>query len=245
MPQYVAAKRVDRVHAHKAVQLRGSDLSLIMSLAFRQLAPLGRGLVALAHELLYRHVRHDVDSDLKTWFASAILPHHAALTRYLRHMCRSSSEVPDLLQEALLRVYESATKSRPQFPKTFLFTTARNLLIDKRRRELVISIDHFQNTVSLDLPRDELSPERRLAALQDLHQLTRALESLPEKTRSVIWLRRVAGMSQRETASILGIKEGALEGHMTRGMRSLAKAVVVNGRVPSSSSPKEVPDSKL
>jgi RNA polymerase sigma factor (sigma-70 family) len=171
-----------------------------------------------------------MDGDLKNWFASAILPHQAPLTGYLRRVCKSSSEVPDLLQETLVRVYESAAKSRPRFPKTFLFTTARNLLIDKLRRERVVSIDYTPKTISLDLPIDELSPERRLAALQDLQQLTRAFESLPEKTRSVIWLRRVAGMSQRETAAILGIEEGALEGHMTRGMRSLAKAVVVNGR---------------
>ena len=172
-----------------------------------------------------------MDSELKSWFATAILPHQAALKGYLTRVCKSSSEVPDFLQETLVRVYESATKSRPRFPKTFLFTTARNLLIDKLRREQVVFIDYTSKTLSLDLPIDELSPERRLAALQDLQQLTRAFESLPEKTRSVIWLRRVAGMSQRETAAILGIEEGALEGHMTRGMRSLSKAVVVNGRV--------------
>jgi RNA polymerase sigma factor (sigma-70 family) len=171
-----------------------------------------------------------MDGDLKNWFAAAILPHQAALTGYLRRVCKSSSEVPDLLQETLVRVYESATKSRPRFPKTFLFTTARNLLIDKLRRERVVSIDYTPETISLNLPIDELSPERRLAALQDLQQLTRAFDSLPEKTRSVIWLRRVAGRSQRETAAILGIEESALEGHMTRGMRSLAKAIVVNGR---------------
>ena len=171
-----------------------------------------------------------MDGDLKNWFASAILPHQAALRRYLRCVCKPSSEVPDLLQETLVRVYESATKSRPRFPKTFLFTTARNLLIDKLRRERVVSIDYTPNTFLLDLPIDELSPERQLAAIQDLQQLTCAFESLPEKTRSVIWLRRVAGMSQRETAALLGIEESTLEGHMVRGMRSLARAVEVNGR---------------
>lgn len=171
-----------------------------------------------------------MDDELKNWFVSAILPHQAALTRYLRCVCKSSSEVPDLLQETLVRVYQSATRSRPRFPKTFLFTTARNLLIDKLRRERVVSIDYTSKTTSLDVPMDELSPERQLAGLQDLQQLTRAFESLPEKTRSVIWLRRVAGIPQREVAAMLGIAESALEGHMTRGMRSLAKAVAANGQ---------------
>jgi RNA polymerase sigma factor (sigma-70 family) len=175
-------------------------------------------------------MRNRLDCDLERWFVSAILPHQAALTRYLKRLCKSSSEVPDLRQETYIRVCESATKSRPRFPKTFLFTTARNLVIDKARRERVVSIDYTQDGVSLDLLSvDELTPERRLVARQDLQQVTRAFDSLPEQTRSVIWLRRVAGLSQRDTAASLGIDESALEGRMSRGMRRLAKAVVVNG----------------
>jgi RNA polymerase sigma factor (sigma-70 family) len=166
-----------------------------------------------------------VDHELESWFVSAILPHQAALTRYLNRLCKSSSEVPDLRQETYFRVYESAKKSRPRFPRTFLFTTARNLVIDKFRRERVVSIHYTQDALFLDRSVDELTPERSLAARQDLQQLTSAFHSLPEKTRSVIWLRRVSGLSQREAAESLGIDEGALEGHMIRGMRGLAKAV--------------------
>jgi RNA polymerase sigma factor (sigma-70 family) len=169
-----------------------------------------------------------MDRDLENWFVRDILPHQAALTRYLKRLCRSADDVPDLRQETYIRVCESATKSRPRFPKTFLFTTARNLVIDKVRRKRVVSIEYTSDGVALDLTIDELTPERRLAARQDLQQLTHAFDLLPEKTRSVIWLRRVAGLSQRETAASLGIDESALEGRMTRGMRSLAKAVVPN-----------------
>jgi RNA polymerase sigma factor (sigma-70 family) len=165
-----------------------------------------------------------MDRELETWFVSAILPHQAALTRYLNRLCKSSSEVPDLRQETYFRVYESAKRSRPRFPKTFLFATARNLAIDRLRRERVISIHYTQDAFSLDRSIDELTPERSLVARQDLQQLARAFDSLPHKTRSVIWLRRVAGLSQREAAASLGMDEGALEGHMVRGMRGLAKA---------------------
>jgi RNA polymerase sigma-70 factor (ECF subfamily) len=167
-----------------------------------------------------------MDRDLGNWFVSEILPHQAALTRYLNRLCKWSSEVPDLRQETYFRVCESAIKSRPRFPRKFLFRAARNLVIDKVRRERVVSIDYTQDGVSLELSADELTPERRLAARQDLQRLTSAFDSLPETTRSVIWLRRVAGLSQREAAISLGIDERALQGRMNRGMRSLAKAVV-------------------
>jgi RNA polymerase sigma-70 factor (ECF subfamily) len=40
-----------------------------------------------------------------------------------------------------------------------------------------------------------------------------------------VWLRRVEGLSQRETAQRLGLLEGAVESQLARGVRVLALAV--------------------
>jgi len=173
--------------------------------------------------------QQQMDGNLESWFVSVILPHEAALTGFLRRFCKSSSDVPDLRQETYIRVCESAARSRPRFPKAFLFATARNLVIDRLRRERVVPVDHVPNGIPLNLSIDELTPERQVAAREDLQQLNRAFASLPQRTKSVIWLRRISGLSQREAAASLGIDEGALEGHMTRGMRRLAQALIPNG----------------
>jgi RNA polymerase sigma-70 factor (ECF subfamily) len=171
-----------------------------------------------------------MQSDLQAWFVSDILPHQPALTRYLRRLCRSANEVPDLRQETYFRLYESASRSGSRLPTAFLFTTARNLVIDKLRRKRADPVNRITQTDDLACPVDELTPERRLAAGQELQRLTRAFNALPEKTRSAIWLRRVEGLSQREAARSLGMDEGALEGHMSRGMRSLAQIVSIHDR---------------
>lgn len=162
-------------------------------------------------------------SDLQAWFVSDILPHQPALTRYLRRMCRSANEVPDLRQETYFRLYESASKSHSRPPKAFLFTTARNLVIDRIRRKHADPVNSVPDVDEPISPVDELTPERRLVASQELQRFARAFDALPERTRSVIWLRRLEGLSQREAAGSLGMDEGALEGHMTRGLRHLAK----------------------
>jgi len=167
-----------------------------------------------------------MDYGADRWFVEEILPHEGALMRYLKRVSRVPSDVPDLRQETYIRVYESAVKARPRSPKYFLLTTARNLIADKIRRGRVVSIDYPHDLAWLELSIDELTPERRLSAHQELQQLTSAFDRLPETTRAVIWLRRVLGLSQREAARSLGIEEGALEGHMTRGLRSLAEAVL-------------------
>jgi RNA polymerase sigma-70 factor (ECF subfamily) len=170
-----------------------------------------------------------MNSELDRWFATEVLPHEAALMRYLRRVCSRAADAPDLRQEIYIRVYESACAARPRFAKSFLFTTARNLLVDRIRRDRVVSIDYTQDLDSLSVSLDELSPERRLSARQELLRLSDAFDCLPERTRAAIWLRRVEGLSQREAARSLGMNEGALESHMSRGLRAMANAVFGGG----------------
>ena len=166
-----------------------------------------------------------MNSALDQWFAVEILPHEAALTRYLTRVWPNHQDVPDLRQDIYILIYQSAAKERPHQPKAFLFTTARNLLTDRMRRGRIVSIDYTQDLDSLNVLIDEISPEHRLSARQDLRRLSEALDALPDGCRDVIWLRRVEGLSQRETAKRLGMKEGTIESHMCRGVRALAKAV--------------------
>jgi RNA polymerase sigma-70 factor (ECF subfamily) len=162
---------------------------------------------------------------LDQWFAAEILPHEGLLLRYLTRVWRNSAEVVDLRQDIYVRVYESARRALPTTPKAFLFATARNLMTDRIRHSRVVFIDSTPDFDVLDVLIDEVSPERRLSARQELRMLARAFDSLSEKCRNVVWLRRVEGLSQRETAQRLGLHEGAVESQLARGVRVLALAV--------------------
>ena len=145
------------------------------------------------------------------------------MTRYLNRVWPKVSEIPDLRQDIYVRVYESAMDSRPSSPRAFLFATARNLLIDHIRRGRVVSIE--TDETALEALVDEVSPERQVGAKQDLQSLARAFDSLSDRCRSVVWLRRIEGLSQRQTAERLGLREVAVESQLARGMRLLARAV--------------------
>jgi RNA polymerase sigma factor (sigma-70 family) len=159
------------------------------------------------------------------WFAEQILSHEVSLTRYLNRVWSNMSEIPDLRQDIYVRVYESARDSRPASPRAFLFATARNLLTDHIRRSRVVSIEPTADEAALDALVDEVSPERQVGASQELQSLALAFDSLSDKCRSVVWLRRIEGLSQRQTAERLGLREVAVESQLARGMRLLARAV--------------------
>jgi RNA polymerase sigma factor (sigma-70 family) len=166
-----------------------------------------------------------VISALDQWFATEILPHEGMLVRYLTRVWPNHSEVLDLRQDIYVRVFESARSELPASPKAFLFTTARNLMTDRIRHSRVVLIDASPDFEGLNVLVDEISPERRLSARQELRNLARAFDSLSDKCRDVVWLRRVEGLSQREAAQRLGLQEGAVESQLARGVRVLALAV--------------------
>jgi RNA polymerase sigma factor (sigma-70 family) len=162
---------------------------------------------------------------LDQWFVAEVLPHERLLQRYLLRVWRNPSEVPDLVQEVYIRVYERAREQLPEHPKAFLFATARNLMTDHLRRSRVVSIHTVHSVEGVEAVADELSPERRLNARQELGRVAQAFDSLSDKCRDVIWFRRVEGLSQRETAERMGLKEDAIESQLSRGIRALALAL--------------------
>lgn len=162
---------------------------------------------------------------LDHWFATEILPLEGILTGYLGRVWANSADVLDLRQDIYIRVYESARKSLPVAPKAFLFATARNLMTDRIRHNRVVSIESAQDFDSLNVLIDEITPERRLSSREELRLLAQAFDSLSDKCRNVVWLRRIEGLTQRETAQRLGLREGAVESQLARGMHALSLAV--------------------
>jgi RNA polymerase sigma-70 factor (ECF subfamily) len=164
-------------------------------------------------------------SDLHSWFTDDVLPHESDLTRYLRNRWFDRSDILYLRQEVYVRVCESAAKARPNHTRAFLFATARNLMADRVRRERVVSIHYTRNIDSLNRLVDELSPEHRLNAKQELRRTRHALEELSGTSGKAIWLCRVEGLPQKEVAAHLGVPEGTLESQISRGMRVLSEVI--------------------
>jgi RNA polymerase sigma factor (sigma-70 family) len=169
---------------------------------------------------------------LDTWFKREILTHEAILVRFIARIWPRRHEIADIRQEAYARVYEAARQVRPQNPKAFLFATARHLMADRIRRERIVSIRAGGENDYLNVLVDEISPERRVGAHQELARLAQAFDRLSMKCREVVWLRRVKGLSQKEVADRLGLTEKTIEKHLRTGARQLAHYMRENALSP-------------
>jgi RNA polymerase sigma factor (sigma-70 family) len=162
---------------------------------------------------------------LDDWFMREVLPLEPMLTRFLQRNWRTEAEISDLRQEAYARVYEAAQRERPQLVKPFLFQIARNLMIDRLRRQSVVSLESMADVDWLNVSDDRPSAETYVAARQELRLLQAALDKLPPRCRQVVLMRKVEGFSQREVAKEMGITIETVENQVAKGMRLLVQAI--------------------
>lgn len=160
--------------------------------------------------------------ELDQWFAEQILPLEGALTVYLRRAWADPCEIADLRQEVYVRVYQSASRQRPAVARFFLFSVARNLLIDRLRKSRVVAIDLMEDLDALNVLSDDVSAERILSGRQELARLEAAMDDLPARCRETFLLRKIEEYSQRETAERMGVSEATVEKQMVKAMRILA-----------------------
>lgn len=161
-------------------------------------------------------------SDAKAWFAREVLPLEPALMQFFRRSWRNKSDIEDMCHDVYVRVYEAACKEIPSPVRPFVFSVARNLLINRVRREQIVSIDAVADLDALGIALDEPGPDRSAMARQDLQRLQDALDKLPPRCREAVVLRKIEGLGRREIAGRMGIAEATVAEYLAIGIDTLA-----------------------
>jgi len=164
-------------------------------------------------------------TERNTWLAKEILIHERALRRYLARFFRNMADVDDAVQETyarLLGLSESAFAAVRNW-QAFLFTSARNVTLDRIRKSRVVSYDALAEIETLHVLDQQPSADEALNARQELALLAEAIANLPDRCREVLTLRKLYGLPQREIALRLGISESTVEKHVAYGVRLCAE----------------------
>jgi len=164
----------------------------------------------------------DRKAELRAWFLREVLPLEAALTNYLAHHAHGRAGVADLLQDVYVRVFEAASKQIPESAKSFVFTTARNLLVDKVRHEKVVPIEAVENLEALIIAADEPGVEAHVAAREELRHLQAALEHIAPRAREAFVLHHAYGLGQGEIAERMHISVKTVSYYLIDAVQILA-----------------------
>jgi RNA polymerase sigma-70 factor (ECF subfamily) len=160
--------------------------------------------------------------DYDRWFQAEVHVHREALRAWLRGKYPAIGDIDNLVQETLSRVWRAGMSQSIASPRALLFTTAHNLAIDQLRRQNVVPMEALPDVAELPVCEDGPTPLETTARNQELELLTQAIQSLPDKCRQVLTLRKIYGLSQKEIAAQLGISEHTVEAQIGNGMRRCA-----------------------
>lgn len=170
------------------------------------------------------------------WLARQIMPHEPALRAWLRRRSTPFSDADDIIQEAYARLATLDSVDHILEPRAYLFRTANSIIAQEIRRARIVSIESMADLSQLVVEANTPSPEHLAAAREELNRVAEVIDALPAKCRTAFVLRKVHGLPQREIAQRMGVSEGTVEKHISRGIQQLMAIFARggNGRVPTS-----------
>ena len=152
----------------------------------------------------------------KDAFAELLCAHLSSLLAFVKRFVPEQAEAEDITQEVFTRIWEHADRwqQREQSPRSWFFKIAYNLCIDFLRKQKDTT-DTLDTLISPD------TPEQALHVSQDKTLMNNAMDTLPERQRTALYLCAYQGLSNKEAASIMAISTEALESLLARGRRTL------------------------
>lgn len=155
-----------------------------------------------------------------------IVQYQHRLLRYLLYLTGNRELAEDLFQETWMRVLVrgSQFKGEARFD-TWLYTIARNLLIDVRRKRTTLSLEELCDTPEddrpLDIASDEPTPFDNYRRSEDGERVAAALLSLEPLHREVLVLRFHEELSLEEISQITSAPLSTVKSRLYRGLAAL------------------------
>lgn len=168
-------------------------------------------------------------TEVVDWLTLHFLPHEAELRRMLRRVCTGPAEIDDVVQETCYRILSMTTLDHVRAPKPFIFRAAKNIVLDRIKRDAVVQIETIANLEDLDIADSAPSTERVVFARAELKWVIGLVGNLPDRCKAVFRARRIHGLSQQETAETLGLTDSVVEHEMMKGMRLMSEMIAKYG----------------
>jgi len=158
-----------------------------------------------------------------------IVRYQHRLLRYLLYLTSNREMAEDLFQEVWMRVLVRGAQFNGQARfDTWLFTIARNLVIDQRRKRTMASLDELfegsgddDRPMSFEIADDEPSPFDCFSNLEDRERIAGALLKMDTLYREVLVLRFHEELSLEEISKVTRAPLSTVKSRLYRGMAAI------------------------
>ena len=174
---------------------------------------------------------HDADRTQEALFNDVYDAHRQSLHAYLFGRTGDCELTLELLQETFVRawrhvhVLQGMEESQHRY---WLFSIAKNLLTDHYRKQATRStIDQqLQNDAQLAAVASR-TPHQEVAAQEQMQQLDRAIQRLPEELRTVLLMQVLGEMNSSEIGQALKRPAGTVRYQISVARKQLAEEMAL------------------
>lgn len=131
-------------------------------------------------------------------------------------MLRNGEEANDIVQEAYMKLWQNVDKIEFTKAKSWLFTTARNTMLNQIKR------NNKMESMSLRNFKEPYSNESD-AELKEI--IDKSLDQLPEIQKAIILLKDLEGYNYKEIGEILGLNESQVKVYLFRGRKKIKETL--------------------
>ena len=158
-----------------------------------------------------------------------IVRYQHRLLRYLLYLTGNHEMAEDLFQEVWMRVMIRGAQfnGKARF-ETWLFTIARNLVIDQRRKKTMSSLDELfevghddDRPLAFEVADEQPTPFQSLSSMEDREQIAAALLQLDTLYREVLVLRFHEDLTLDEIAKVTRAPLSTVKSRLYRGLAAI------------------------
>jgi RNA polymerase sigma-70 factor (ECF subfamily) len=178
-------------------------------------------------------IRRVLNGEADTFY-ELVRPYERAVFFAALALVKNSADAEEVAQEAVLKAFKNLARFRQEAKfSTWLIQICINeakMRLRKDRRHLYESMDHGSKGEDGDYTPHDFAdwreiPSEALEQRELREALTKALDSLPEKYRTVLILRDVQHLSINETARALGLSEANVKTRLCRARLQMRDAL--------------------
>ena len=166
--------------------------------------------------------------DIQTPMAPTIEELFAALESpllaYALRLVRERTVAEDMVQDAFMKLHADFANVRE--PRPWLYRTVHNAALNHRRQEgRIVSMEwsqHSDDAAGLDWPDPQPLPDEHIARSEGIGLVRLCLETLDARSRDLVRMKFVDGLSYQEMSERMGIKVGHVGYLLHHALKAIA-----------------------